>query len=92
VDSQATAFAQAAFRYVGARSSQLGSGKDMPEYGILDLRAGVKLDSGLNVALFADNVTNKIAVNQIVAAALANFSHFAINRPRTIDVNVEFEF
>lgn len=92
VTSDAELFARAAYRYVGKRASQLGAGNDMPEYSLVDLRFGVKMDNGLTVAFFADNVTNKIAIQQSIAAGLANFSYKAINRPRTFGVNVGFDF
>ncbi|MEY2756619.1 MAG: hypothetical protein RIR33_397 [Pseudomonadota bacterium] len=91
-DTEAEFVANATYRYVGDRIAVLGSPTEMDAYSLLDVRFGVEFASGVKLTLFADNVTNEIAVNQLTPTALPNFTYYNINRPRTIGVSARYDF
>ena len=92
VGNGATILANAAFRHVGDRAATLGSDLELSSYELLNLRMGVEFSNGYSISLFADNVANEIVVNTITPTALAGFSYYGINRPRTIGVRTELYF
>jgi len=84
--------ANAIYRYVGDRVAVLGSPTIMPSYSTLDLRTSIAFEGGVTLGLFAENVTDEIAVNQVSAGLLGGFSYYTINRPRTIGVTAGYRF
>jgi len=84
--------ANATYRYVGDRIATLGDPTEMDAYSLLDVRFGVDFASGVTLTLFADNVTNEIAVNQLTPTGLADFTYYNINRPRTIGISARYDF
>jgi outer membrane receptor protein involved in Fe transport len=62
----------------------------MPSYTLLDLRAGVRVDDW-NFSLFAQNVTDRLAVLSIAPQDGLGFSGInngVVQRPRTIGIAV----
>lgn len=83
------------FRHIGERSAALGNTNPLPSYSMIDVQAGVQFDNGFNVSLFADNLTNKIAITQRTDVTLRSgqpFNYFSITRPRTIGVRAGYKF
>ncbi len=83
--------ANATYRYVGDRVPVLGQLTPVMEaYSLLDLRTGIELKNGIGLSLFADNVTNEVAVTQFIAGNPISYQF--INRPRTIGVAANLSF
>lgn len=83
------------YRYIGDRPAATGNPFPLAKYDMLDLRAGVQFDYGLNLTLFADNITNTIAATQRVDAVLNSgqpFQYFNITRPRTFGLRASYTF
>lgn len=90
------------FRYVGDRNQDFGTqisnardtgydGSVMPAYELLDLRLGARNDSGLDVFLFANNLLDERAV--IGSFYWSDGSEkVSVNRPRTIGINMSYDF
>ncbi|NWG46501.1 MAG: TonB-dependent receptor [Alphaproteobacteria bacterium] len=89
-------FANATFRYVAERPAVLGRDDlELPSASLLDTRAGVSFESGLTMTLFVDNVTNEITINQLTPGGFLSgqpFRWYAINRPRTIGLQLSYDF
>lgn len=76
-------------RYVGDSTS--AQRNDRPEYALLNLRAGVQFN-GFDVSVFANNVTDKRANLSDPPELSDSLNLIAINRPRTIGVDVRTRF
>jgi outer membrane receptor protein involved in Fe transport len=64
-------------------------------YTLTNLRVGLNAEAGWQVALFANNVTNKRAqLENIAEITFANsaFNRVETNQPRTIGVDLGFRF
>jgi outer membrane receptor protein involved in Fe transport len=91
----AQGFVGGALRYVGARPSNFASVPDvprlnMPSYTLLDLRAGV-LVADWRVSLFAQNVTNRLAILSISpqdGVGYSGINNATVERPRTVGMSV----
>ncbi len=93
ISNSANLIANATFRHVGRRPGDLATTNlDAPAFDILDVRAGVGFANGVQVQVFADNVTNEIAINRREPTALPGYDIFSINRPRTIGVRASYRF
>lgn len=84
------------FQHVGSRTSSLGNPERMPGYEILNARIGLRFSNGLSTTLFADNLTNEIAVlRQIPGAPFRSgdvFEYLTINTPRTLGLRLGYKF
>lgn len=84
------------FQHVGSRTSSLGFAERMPSYNIVNARIGVRLSSGITATLFADNLTNEVAVlRQIPGAPFLSgevFDYLSVNRPQTFGLRLGFKY
>lgn len=86
-------FANGMYRYIGDRLNDFNLDLDvaLPAYSVTDLRVGISHRSGWSLALFADNVFDKVVGYSIIRAGSA-FEMVPTNRPRTVGVNVIYNF
>jgi iron complex outermembrane recepter protein len=67
---------------------------NLPSYGILNLRAGVRTD-GWSVALFVDNATNnQVLLDPLpqINLAIPQYSRYIVNQPVTYGLDVSYRF
>jgi len=86
---------RATHRYIGDRVNDLGDdgrGEFLPGYRLTDLRASVEHANGITVSVFADNVSNKVAVTRQEVRGGGYYVAQEINRPRTVGLNVGYRF
>ncbi|WP_165776839.1 TonB-dependent receptor [Paremcibacter congregatus] len=86
----------ATHRYVGDREQILGASVFIqdaphPSYNITDVRMSLSHANGIEVSLFADNLFNNIA-RTAARRTGGVFDTFWITRPRTIGINVGYNF
>ncbi len=82
-------------RYIGGRPNAFAGEAQklyLPSYSLTDVRVGLSHIDGMNVSLFADNIFNNMGV-----AAYQKMGHYfgqyrLTNRPRTIGINLGYDF
>lgn len=83
----------ASYKYVGERLNDFNTTLDvaLPSYDVLDLRLGLRSDSGYSVSLFADNVLDEAAIFRIDRQG-PRTEVAPTNRPRTVGLNFTYDF
>jgi len=98
-------FGNATYSYVGSRydlpygvtvllSNIAQTQINLPSYGILDLRAGVRTDRW-SLALFVDNATNnRVLLDPLpqINLAIPQFTRYIVNQPITYGMDVSYNF
>ena len=86
-------YAMATTKYVGARLNDFNLDLDveLPSYNLTDLRIGVRSSEGYTISLFAHNVFDE-KVNYKIDRQGPTFESVNTNRPRTMGVNVAYNF
>ncbi len=90
-------FAGVDWRFNGSRYADFqatGPRQEMPQFGIVDLRAGIERQ-GWSLALYAKNVGNEIAINYVQPESLAGGSgpqSASVWQPRTIGATLTSNF
>ncbi|EED31480.1 putative TonB-dependent receptor [gamma proteobacterium NOR5-3] len=81
------------YRYVGERLNDFNTDLDvaLPSYDLLDVNLGLASSAGYSVSLFAHNVFDE-AVTYDVDNQGASFKSIRTNRPRTLGVNLTYDF
>jgi iron complex outermembrane receptor protein len=82
-----------AYKYVGPRLNDFNLDLDveLPSYQITDARIGVSNDKGLTLSLFAQNLFDE-AVPLRIDRQGSFFESVPTNRPRTVGVNLTYDF
>jgi iron complex outermembrane receptor protein len=82
-----------AYKYVGSRLNDFNLDLDveLPSYQITDARIGVSNDKGLTLSLFAQNLFDE-AVPLRIDRQGSFFESVPTNRPRTVGVNLTYDF
>ncbi len=87
--------ASAHYTYVDTRYDRMAShwagdrAITLPSYEIVNLRLGLSHESGVDVSLFADNVFDELAVFHTDGAT---HQRVGVNKPRTVGLNVSYDF
>ena len=87
-------FARASYSFTGTAANDLGSDVEIPEYEIVNIRAGVERENW-QVAVFVNNVFDEQISLGNVEGTQDLYSLDPVNvygRPRTIGVNLKFNF
>jgi outer membrane receptor protein involved in Fe transport len=86
-------YATATTKYVGSRLNDFNRDLDvkLPSYYLTDLRMGVNSSEGYSMSLFAHNVFDE-KVNYKIDRQGSTFEAVNTNRPRTMGVNVAYNF
>jgi len=86
-------YAIATTKYVGVRLNDFNRDLDveLPSYNLTDLRIGVRSSKGYSISLFADNVFDEAVIYAIDRQG-PTFESVPTNRPRTMGVNVAYNF
>ena len=104
-DENMAFFGNVTYSYVGSRydlpygvtvylNNINQTGINLPSYGILNLRAGVRTDRW-SAALFVDNATNKqVLLDPLpqINLAIPQFTRYIVNQPVTYGLDVTYKF
>jgi len=86
-------FGNITYKYVGNRynSFNLDLDVELPSYQMMDVRLGVRSEEGYSVSLFAHNLFDEAAIF-VIDRQGPFFESVPTNRPRTIGINVTYDF
>lgn len=93
INSGMDVFATMSYKYVGARLNDFNKdlGPELDAYDIVDLRAGLSSAKGYSVSLFANNLFDE-AIEYFVFSQGPTFEAVPTNQPRTVGLNVTWDF
>jgi len=83
-------FSNLSYRYVGNRLNDFADVK-LSSYSLTDFRIGLNHSNGWSAALFVDNVFDE-AITYFIDRQGPTFERVPTNRPRTLGVNVYYNF
>ena len=82
------------YKYTGSRLNDFNTDLDpavLPSYSLADVRFGVKSDAGYSISLYAHNVFDE-AIIYVIDRQGPLFESVPTNRPRTIGLNLTYDF
>jgi len=86
-------YGSATYKYVGERFNDFNLDLDvaLPSYDLVDARIGLRSADGYSIALFVDNLFNEKVLHRV--ENIGPFFEAALtNRPRTIGLNLTYDF
>jgi len=88
------AFASLTYKYSGSRNNDFNLVRDdavLGSYQMVDARLGVRSEDGYSISLFAHNLFDE-KVAFVIDRQGATFESVPTNRPRTVGLNVTYDF
>lgn len=93
INNDLAVYGAVTYKYVGQRLNDFNLDLDiaLPSYDLVDARIGLRSADGYSISLFADNLLNAEVLHRVENIGPV-FKAALTNRPRTIGLNITYDF